>query len=267
MGQDPHITMWKGKLLLCESIEEKLIALSILEDGYRKSTKVVWDNPWEHQIWSPELHQIYGLWFIYYASSTGENKTHGAKVIGAACSPFGPYNWSQNLLDPWSIDMTTFLWHGERFVAWSGWQDINNEIQNLYIAPMISPVEVGERVLISSPIFDWELSIAPINEGPQAFIEDEELYLLYSANASWMPEYSTGVLKLVGNDPLNPINWFKCQLPLIQNAGHGMILDNEFWYHRKLSTIGGWQDREIVTVPKGILLNEKFERFKVKISE
>lgn len=264
-GQDPHVTKRHNRFLLCESQDEERIALSYILEGGGRITQILLDRDFEHQVWAPELHQIDGLWFIYYSSSDGNNVNHRMKVLGAGMNPFGPYQFTALLgEDIWGIDMTTFTWQGSRYAVWSGWENNGDEFpQHLYIAPMISPVEIGPRVLLDSPVFEWERSIAPIMEGPQAWKEDGKLHLLYSANASWMPEYATGLLELVGDDPLNPRHWIKCPWPLMTNAGHGMIVDDLFIHHRKMSTMPGWTDREIVMIPKERLLeNGKFKTFK-----
>lgn len=268
LGQDPHIISYNGLHILCESQQEERISVSYLINDFRWGKTTVWNRISEHQVWAPELHKISGLWYIYYSSSDGRNHTHRTKVLGAASDPFGPYHFSETIgPDFWGIDMTTFIWKGERYAVWSGWEDSRYEFpQHLYIAEMTSPVEIGNRVQLSSPTFDWERSIAPILEGPQAWVNDGILYLLYSANASWMPEYATGMLELVGDNPLNPKHWIKCPWPLKVNAGHGHIVDNLFVYHRKMSTMPGWQDREIVSIPKGKFLEDgKFETFKGKM--
>lgn len=262
-GQDPHITKYKDKYLLVQSENEKRIIINTYSDITNplsdSASHLVWERQNEFQIWAPELHQIDGLWYIYYASSKGDNNTHRTMVAGAAMNPTGPYHFSDRVgPDVWGIDMTVFAWEGQRYAAWSGWENNGDEFpQHLYIAPMVSPVEIGERIKIASPDMDWERSIAPILEGPQALIDRGKLYLFYSANASWKQEYSTGVLELVGNNPLNPRHWLKCPFPLASNTGHGhfLVTDDLFVYHRKLSTLPGWQDREIVTCPAGKLLD------------
>lgn len=265
-GSDPHVTNYKGNLILCESQDDERIILSHYVDGSRRGTEVVWEHPDEHQVWAPELHQINGLWFIYYAASNGDNKNHRMKVIGAATDPFGPYNFSERIgPDRWTIDMTTFTWKDQRYAVWSGQVNPESDFpQNLFIASMTSPVEINSYWwLLAQPDFDWEMSIEPILEGPQIFKENGKLYLLYSANASWKPEYSTGILELSGTNPLNMWHWTKCPWPLKRNAGHGMIVDDMFVYHQKMSTMPGWTDRKIVTISKGKLLEDgRFKDFK-----
>lgn len=269
LGQDPHVTNYQGKYILCESQNEERISLSILTSDGRKDTRVVWDDPQEHQVWGPELHHINGMWFIYYSSSKGENKTHRTKVLGPAMYWHGPYQNSQTMgPDFWGIDMTVFHWQWNYYAIWSGWnEDTKNEFpQHLYIAPLINPREIGERILLDSPCFPWEKGIAPILEGPQAFVEDRKLYLLYSANASWSHEYATGILELNGENPLNPKHWIKCPWPLRMNAGHGHILEDSFIHHRKMSTMPGWNDREIVRISKERFLEDgRFKAFKGEV--
>lgn len=258
-GQDPHVTKVGCEYLLCESYNESLIKVSTLTSlapPERGGSITVWHDPTEQQVWAPELHQIDGHWYIYYAASDGNNKNHRMYVVGAAADPFGNYLFKEVLHDVWGIDMTTFTWDGKRFAVWSGWAYNGAEFpQNLYIAELLSPVEIGPRILLAEPEFSWEKSIAPILEGPQVWQQNGDLILLYSANASWTVEYATGALVLeVGGNPLNRENWVKRPTPLLTNAGHGMVIDDLFIHHRKMSSLAGWTDREIVALPAGSLL-------------
>src|SRR5207248_19073 len=81
---------------------------------------------------------------------------------------------------------------------------------NLYIAPMDDPGTIaGERVLISRPEHDWELSVKPINEGPQVLrnVERDKLFIVYSADASWTTCYKLGLLEWVGGEVTDPSAW------------------------------------------------------------
>jgi GH43 family beta-xylosidase len=267
-GQDPFLAKYQNEYLLCESVDEERIVISYFRNGKREESKIVWDAFGEHQVWAPELHMIDGLWYIYYSSSDGRNKTHRPRVIGAGMSPFGPYHFSETIdYVHWGIDMTVFAWKSLRYAIWSGWETNREDSpQNLYIAPLTSPVEIGKRTLLDIPTYNWERSIAPILEGPQVWIDYGTLYILYSANASWKPEYSTGILELAGENPLNPQDWIKCPWPLRANAGHGMIVDDMFIHHRKMSAIPGWYDREIISISKERFLHEgRFTEFKGKM--
>lgn len=249
-GQDPHVTMVGSVPLLIESVEEERITISTLaslQDPQRITTVVVWDHAAERQVWAPELHYINGLWYIYYSYSNGNNETHRTYVLQAPHF-MGPYvSLGRIGPDVWGIDMTKFdWWDGGSYAVWSGWENNGDEFpQNLYIARMYSPWQIGERFRLSVPELDWEKSISPILEGPQAWVQQNRLSILYSGNASWKQEYSTGMLTLVGANPLNAGDWEKRSVPLFSNAGHGCIVDNYFIYHRKISPFPGWSDREI----------------------
>lgn len=255
-GQDPHVTMVGGVPLLIESVEEERITISPLESlqsPVRINSAVVWEDSEEHQVWAPELHYVDGLWYIYYSFSDGNNKNHRPYVLQAPHF-LGPY-WKLGRVGPdiWGIDMTRFdWWDGNSYAVWSGWENNGDEFpQHLYIARMYGPTTMGERVRLSVPELDWEKSIAPILEGPQVWMQDGKLSILYSGNASWKQEYSTGLLTLVGGDPLNPGDWEKRTEPLFQNAGHGCVVEDYFIHHRKISAFPGWSDREIRSIKVG----------------
>lgn len=250
-GQDPHVTKINNTFLLCQSVDENKITispLSSLESLRRISTMVVWDDEDEREVWAPELHFIDGLWYIYYAASDGNNRNHRTYVLQAP-HPFGPYvKLGRVGPDVWGIDMTRFeWWDGNRYAVWSGWNDNEEEFpQSLFIAQMYSPWEIGGRICLSRPELDWEMSVAPILEGPQVWMRNGTVSILYSGNASWKQEYSTGSLTLVGRrNPLNPEDWVKRTEPWMSNAGHGCVVDDYFVYHRKMSAFPGWSDREI----------------------
>lgn len=248
LGQDPFIVNYDNKHYLVESIEESRIAFSLLsglQSPQRLETTVVWDSPTEHQVWAPELHQIEDYWYIYYAASDGDNRNHRPFVLWSD-QFFGPYHFYGMVgPDTWGIDMTIFPYNGVYYAVWSGWEDNGDEFpQHLYVARMRSPWKLATRIRIASPDEDWETSVAPILEGPQAWFVGSKLHLLYSGNASWKQEYSTGMISLVGSNPLNPEHWKK-QAKIMSNAGHACMVGDSFVYHRKMSAFPGWTDREI----------------------
>lgn len=145
--------------------------------------------------------------------------------------------------------MTVFNHDGSLYAVWSGWENNGDEFpQHLYIGKMDSPSKLDTRHRISSPQYAWETSVAPILEGPQIWKDNGEIKILYSANASWTRSYSTGILSLKGGeDPLEERSWVKAKEPTETNVGHGMVIDDHFVYHRKMSLSYGWNDREIKT--------------------
>ena len=52
----------------------------------------------------------------------------------------------------------------------------------------------GERVLIAEPQQNWERVEMPICEGPQVLRRNGDLFIVYSASASWTADYCLGML-------------------------------------------------------------------------
>ena len=165
-------------------------------------------------LWAPELHLIDGRWYIYYAADDGKNENHRMWVIEAEGSnPMaGKYRCRGQLHSSgWAIDGTVLtLDDDRRFFIWSGWPGKRDGVQNLYIAPMRDPLTISApRVMIAAPTQSWERVAMPICEGPQVLRRNGDVFIVYSASASWTPDYCLGMLHNKTNDMLNPANWVK----------------------------------------------------------
>ncbi|XMA10056.1 hypothetical protein WAI453_002847 [Rhynchosporium graminicola] len=173
----------------------------------------VWDNT-IGDVWAPEITTDLGRTFIHF--SAGKDAAHRMYVISAD-SPLGTYSAHQKLAlpnDQWAIDGTFFVFQGEGWFVWSGWDSVsNNQEQNLYICRMDSPSRpVGERFIISQPRESWEQADRPlINEGAEAIIDPNgQLHIVYSANGSWDNNYCLADLRLrKGGNPRNVWDWYK----------------------------------------------------------
>ena len=256
-GQDPHLQPYEDGYLLVQSAynDRRIVIkqLRFLEDFRSHPSQTIWMDAGQKQIWAPEIHHLDNRWYIYYASSDGENSNHRTYVIEAE-TPFGPYHQLGKVADPdndfWSIDTTIFEHEGQRYAAWSGWAtEFAGFPQHLYLAALLSPNRIGPRSCIASPHFNWETSIQPILEGPQVLKTQEKLFLTYSANASWTNEYCVGLLEYTGGPLLDPNSWVKGPQPILKGGGHGCFIGSSYVYHRKLSSLQGWADREIRAIP------------------
>lgn len=267
-GQDPFVVFHDGEFLLIQTVRnDRRIVIKRFADlnrMHRYSSKVIWKplrgSDRGRQLWAPELHEIGGRWYVYYAASDGQNENHRMYVLEAD-HPLGPYHSLGKICDPghdsWAIDMTVLRHEGRLYAIWSGWEGPSDGFpQHLYIAPMADPVTLaGERVRISSPEYEWEQRVAPLNEGPQVVRNDGDgkLFVTFSADASWTPEYKVGLLEWMGGDLLDASAWKKLDRPIFTGGGHGCFLDvggqGWFVYHRKLSSDPGWADREIRAEP------------------
>jgi GH43 family beta-xylosidase len=227
-------------------------------------------QPYSYDLWGPELEYLDGQWYIYVAAtdSPGNNALHRMYVLQADTSdPMGTWTMRGKVYDPqadvWSIDGSVFDYEGQLYMVWSGWPEFDSGFpQNLYIAEMSDPLTISsQRVLIGEPDQSWERSVEPINEGPQPFIYQGQLSIVYSADASWTSAYKLAILHLTGNDPLDAKAWSEIgpvfeqvtdsQTPIF-GPGHNSDPipspdGEEFWflYHAKTVSTPGWEDRAI----------------------
>jgi GH43 family beta-xylosidase len=265
-GEDPWVIFWEGNYYYCRDYDDCKIMVNKgrrLED-IGQDNHIVWEDPVgnsDAEVWAPELHRIDGTWYIYF--TRGKDENHRMYVLeGLSDDPQGEYVFRGQMEEPsnqWAIDTTVFQWQGKWYCAWSGWETPTNKIQNLYIAPMSSPMQIsGERVCISRPVYEWEKQgdgIWPhINEGPQALEHNGKMFIIYSASHSLTDDYCLGQLALVGDDPLLPTSWVKHPRPVfhkdgtVYGPGHASFIekpDGTDWivYHSTKVSNGGWDAR------------------------
>ncbi|MFN2504081.1 MAG: family 43 glycosylhydrolase [Acidimicrobiales bacterium] len=266
-GQDPWVVAHDGSLLLVQSAggNRRIVVKRFrdLERMDRNVETVIWAPKGagaHHHVWAPELHNIDGRWYVYFAASTGRSPNHRTFAL-VADDPLGPYEALGPVRDPnhdvWAIDLTVFSHAGQMYAVWSGWEGADDGFpQNLYIAPMSNPCTIsGERRCLSRPEHGWEMTVAPINEGPEVIRHPRtgRPFLLYSADASWTQAYKMGLLEWTGGDVADPSSWQKLPRPFFTGGGHGCVVDTpagaRLVYHRKLGGDPGWADREIRWAP------------------
>ena len=93
----------------------------------------------------------------------------------------------------------------------------------------------SEPVLLTRPLFGWENHRGTINnEGPNAFIAGDTVYLTYSGGASGGYSYVIGMLTAkTGSDLLDPKSWVKNNAPVfsytaeVSGAGHNSFYADE----------------------------------------
>lgn len=272
-GADPWVIRHEGRYYYCFSRRGAVwVASSSSLIGVFSAEPVeAWrperGKPWSHGLWAPELHRIGEEWIIYVAADDGDNANHRMQVLrrkGAdACGEFehlGPLDLPENR---WAIDGTALQHKGKLYHIWSGWEGAENVRQNLYICAMEdSSTPVGPRVLISKPEHAWELrgGSPEINEGPTVLQHEGETFVIYSASGSWSDHYCLGILKLVGDDPMEPGSWVKATHVWFEGTrkvispGHASFTvspdGSEHWivYHVARHPGAGW-DRQVHIQP------------------
>ena len=215
-------------------------------------------------LWAPELHLLDGKWFIYLAADNGVNANHRMWVLESdGPDPRSRYQ-CRGTLDTggWAIDGTVLtLDDSRRYFIWSGWPGKRNGQQNLYVAPMQDACTLGgPRVLLSTPTESWERVAMPICEGPQVLKRNGDIFIVYSASASWTPDYCLGMLHNKTREILNPDAWAKHgpvfkKTDQVWGVGHcsfvKSLCQSEDWiiYHSKTSRRPGWTDRDVHAKP------------------
>ena len=196
-------------------------------------------------IWAPELHDVQGTWYVYFAADQPPkgNAGHRMYVLRGPASSVDPMDpTSQFTLvgqignlppDQWAIDGTVFTINDQLYLVYSGWPfNQTNELkQELYIARMTDPVTADGSAgvhMISTPTFPWESYQDPgngqlhqINEGPAWLEVDAFKGIIFSAGASWTSDYQLGILQYVGGDPLQIESWNKSPQQLLSNNPNG----------------------------------------------
>ena len=261
-GADPYVVHHQGYYYLTMTTGDNVTVwhsrwLTELGSG---PGRVVWSPGTSHlaDIWSPELHQIAGHWYIYFAADrAGNNATHRIYALkSAGGNPLGPYRFQGMVHDranQWAIDPTVLTYRGRRYLVWSGWLSPANHVQHLVIDRLLSPTRLAPKAsVLTTPTYPWETSVAPINEGPVALSHGGRLFIVFSANASWTDHYCLGLLTLVGTNPLNAQAWKKTPHPVFQSAngiygpGHASFTTSEngrqWWivYHAAAYRRSGW---------------------------
>ena len=233
-GPDPWVVWWKGYYYYSNSSGENLTLRKTVDitDLRNAEKKVVWipeaGHPWSKDLWAPELHRWADKWYIYFAADGGENSSHRIYAVENDSDDPTQGTWTlkgkvSDPTDRWAIDATVFELGDEHYMVWSGWQSVKDGEQDLFIAHMSNPWTIDSpRILISKPTYAWERHgdlpgrHVSVNEGPEALIHGDSVFLTFSASGCWTDFYSLGVLQASStSDLLNPDSWTKFDHPFL----------------------------------------------------
>lgn len=209
-------------------------------------------------IWAPEIHEIKGKWYVFFAASDDEKNVWGINCHVIACKGSNPYTdeWEDKgkfgSLDEdefsfthFSLDMTYFECNNKSYVAWA---QIGG-CSNIYIGTVNPDMPwklTSMPVLLTKPEYDWERVNIPVNEGPATMIHNNRIYMAFSASATG-PEYCVGLMYAdTSSDLLDVNSWKKLDYALLTSddladeygPGHNSFVKNEdgewmFVYHSR----------------------------------
>lgn len=179
-------------------------------------------------IWAPELHLIDGRWIMYFAAgpSGGGEDVFRIRTYAIACDGHDPMTGSWALLGqlqtPWdtfTLDSTSFVHRGTRYLCWAQREPGIETNSNLYLAPLATPLTLARPpVRLSVPTFDWEIQGFKVNEAPALLERHGRLFLTYSASAT-DARYCMGMLTAHSDaDIMRADSWSKSPVPVFKTS-------------------------------------------------
>jgi len=187
--------------------------------------KVVWrknaSGPMSVNIWAPELHQIDGVWYIYFAAGDID-QLFSIRMFALKNTSANPMTgeWLEagqikTARDTFSLDATSFTHRGKRYLVWAQQDDAQSYNSGLVLAELTSPLTVADKeVYITEPLLDWERLGYKVNEGAAVLKRHGKIFISYSASAT-DHRYSMGLLWADENANLLDANsWHKLAQPV-----------------------------------------------------
>ena len=180
-------------------------------------------------IWAPELHFVFGKWYIYFAGGE-KNDPWKIRPYVLECSGDDPMTGEWRELGmmkcseddefsfrAFSLDATIFENGGSHYYVWAEKVGVGKQISNLYIARMKDAHTLDTvQVLLTTPDYDWERHGFWVNEGPAVIKRGGKIYLTYSASDTGAA-YCMGMLTASGDsDLLDPQSWSKERFPVLK---------------------------------------------------
>ena len=197
--------------------------------------KIIWKKHdkgiMSFHVWAPELHFLFGKWYIYFAAGDVDD-IWAIRPYVLECLGDDPFNdeWIEKGMmqcsdeDPFSfrafsLDATVLENHGEYYFIWAEKVGVGKQISNLYIAKMESATKLSTvQVLLTTPDYDWERVGFWVNEGPAFIKHDGKIYMTYSASETGVA-YCIGMLSADENDDLlDPKSWTKSRMPVLKTS-------------------------------------------------
>ncbi len=185
-------------------------------------------GPMSGFIWAPELHLIDGQWIMYFAAgpSGGGADVFRIRTFALRCDGRDPMTgrWSElgQLQTPWdsfTLDSTSFVHRGTRYLAWAQREPGIDTNSNIYLAPLATPLTLAARpARLTVPTLPWEVRGYKVAEAPALLAHGGKLFLTYSASAT-DSRYCMGMLTAdAASDIMDPANWTKSQQPVFQTS-------------------------------------------------
>lgn len=208
---------------------------------------------WRHEqagpmsgfIWAPEVHEIDGRWYAYFAAgpSGGGEDVFRIRTYVLQCDGADPMRGKWSVLGqfqaPWdsfNLDSTIFVHRGTRYFSWAQREPGIETNSNLYIAPLATPLTLaGPATRLTVPTLDWEIRGFKVNEAPAVIESGGRLFMTFSASAT-DDRYCLGLLSVEADGDLMDANaWTKwgfpvfetCEATSVYGPGHNSFTTDE----------------------------------------
>ncbi|MFI2717535.1 family 43 glycosylhydrolase [Streptomyces collinus] len=176
-------------------------------------------------IWAPEIHFIDGKWYVYFAAGATDDVWAIRMYVleGTGTNPLTA-TWTEKgqIRTQWesfSLDATTFVVNGVRYLAWAQRDPSVNNNTDIYLAKMANPWTItGTPVMLSRPTYSWETVGYKVNEGPAVIQRGGKVFMTYSASAT-DANYCLGMLTASASaNLLSQASWSKSTTPVFTSS-------------------------------------------------
>ncbi|MCR5502511.1 MAG: family 43 glycosylhydrolase [Lachnospiraceae bacterium] len=193
-------------------------------------------GPQSIHIWAPELHFLFGKWYIYYAGGDRDD-IWAIRPYVLECTGSDPVNdeWFERGImrcakddefsfRAFSLDATVFEAGGRHYYIWAEKVGVGKQISNLYIAEMENGYTLKTvQVLLTTPDYDWERRGFWVNEGPAVIKRNGKIFVTYSASDTGT-DYCMGMLTADESaDLLDPLSWRKERYPVLSSSAEHTV--------------------------------------------
>lgn len=178
-------------------------------------------------IWAPEIHQIGGKWYVYFAGGK-TTANFDLRVYVIECQGSDPMQdaWGapvkvSMINESFDLDATVFEHNNEMYMAYAykyGAGSVNSSIR---IAKMTSPTTLdSNQVTISTPEYTWEQRRDNVEEAPSVMKKNGKIFMTFSAGST-DSTYAIGLLTAVDSpntNLLDPASWTKTPYPVMATS-------------------------------------------------
>lgn len=177
-------------------------------------------------IWAPEIHEIAGKWYVFFAAGDSDNKWNIRPYV-LECNGKDPINdnWTERgkvqaveddkvSFEGFSLDMTYFEHKNKHYLIWA--QSVGDS--SLFMAeinPECPWMLASMPILLSKPEYDWEKVRFRVNEGASVLKGEDKLFIFFSASGTGA-EYCMGYLWAENDaDLMQADSWHKTTSPVL----------------------------------------------------